>query len=79
MQQEDLYDYRTHFRTTCERSTDKEGKPIDFFKAVWFNFGKGENIVDGQLEHSQDAWIHHSYDCSTEPQYVSYFRTITFI
>ena len=46
-------------------------------KAVWFNFGRGEKVVDGQLveiEHRQDAWIRHSYDCTEEPQYVSYFK-----
>lgn len=31
------------------RSKDTDNKPLDFAHATWFNFGKGEKLVDGKL------------------------------
>ena len=71
MEQENFQNYREHLRklyTECNKETDNH--PLDFANAVWFNFGRGEKVVDGKLailEHSSDVWIRHTYDVGETP------------
>ena len=50
---------------------------INFLDAVWFNFGRGEKIVNGKLtdvNHIDEVWVRHTYDSNEKPQTVSYFK-----
>lgn len=40
--------YRDHLRKFyTEGNKDLNNQPLDFLHAVWYNFGKGEKMVDG--------------------------------
>ena len=76
MEQENFQNYREHLhKLYTERNKDADNHPLDFVNAVWFNFGRGEKVVDGKLvilEHSSDVWIRHTYDVGETPQCVSF-------
>ena len=60
-----------------KRDKDKNGNPLEFSKAVWFNFGIGEEVVDGSLvqaEHPQEVWVRFTYSPSETPRKVSFFK-----
>ena len=60
-----------------ERSKDWDNQPLDFVGAVWFNFGKGERLVDGKLvvfEHPHEVWVRHTYDVNEKPKRVSFIK-----
>lgn len=60
-----------------ERSKDLDNQPLDFGGAVWFNFGKGERLVDGKLvvfEHPHEVWVRHTYDVNEKPKRVSFIK-----
>ena len=78
MPQSSFRDYRKHLRKQyTERTQDLDNKPLKFSNAVWFNFGRGEKLVDGKLivlEHPNEVWVRHTYDANEAPQHVSYFK-----
>ena len=57
-----------------ERNKDINGLNIEFSKVVWFNFGIGEELVEGNVlqkkKHPLETWLRYSYD----PQKVSYLK-----
>lgn len=78
MQQENFRDYRKQLKQMyTKRDKDKNGTPLEFSKAVWFNFGVGEEVVDGslvQIEHPQEVWVRFTYSQSEIPRKVSFFK-----
>ena len=66
MEQSSFRNYRQHLRKIyTERSQDIEKKPLDFSGCLWFNFGKGEKMVEGQpvsFEHPSEVWVRHTHD-----------------
>ena len=78
MKQSDFRDYQNHLgKTYTERNEDMDKQRLNFCSAVWFNFGKGEKYLDGdlvQLEHPQEVWVRHTYDVKENPQTVSYVK-----
>ena len=59
MQQDCFRNHRDHLRQMCtERNKADDGGPLEFSKVVWFNFGKGEEFVNGERlewEHPNDV------------------------
>ena len=78
IQQSSFRDYRQHLRKMyTERSQDVVNKPLDFSRCSWFNFGKGEKVLDGKLvsiDHPREVWVRHMYDVRESPQRVVYFK-----
>ena len=74
MKQASFRNFRQHFRQVyTERNQDEMNKPLDFQKIVWFNFGRGEKLVNGQLveiDHPKVVWVRKTYE---EPRIVSFF------
>lgn len=71
-------DYRQHLRKIyTERSQDLDKQPLDFSCNVWFNFGKGEKILEGRVvmvDHPKEVWVRHMYSITETPKRVSYFK-----
>ena len=60
-----------------EHTKDVDGNPLEFSKVVWFNFGIGEEVVNGvihQQEHPQEVWVRYTYDVSETPCRVSFYK-----
>ena len=61
MQQGCFHNHRDHLRHLyTERNKAEDGKPLEFSKVVWFNFGIGEECVNGVLEkreHPKEVWV----------------------
>ena len=78
MKQEYFQDYRAHLRKRyTERNKDLYNQPLDFVRAVWFNFVRGEKMVDGKLvsiEHPTEVWVRHTYNVEEMPQCVSLLK-----
>ena len=78
MKQAFFRDYRQHFRQMyTERSKDDKNEPLDFSKVVWFNFGKGEKLVNGKLvevDHPKNVWIRYTYKVEEDPRFVSFYK-----
>lgn len=78
MQQENFHDHRSHLHSLyTERNKDANGVPLEFTKVVWFNFGIGEESVDGTLEmkeHFNEVWVRYTYDVSEIPRKVSFYK-----
>ncbi len=78
MDQSGFYDFWSYLHNMyAERKTDiDECEIIEFSKALWFNFGVGEELTaEGTLqekEHPQEVWIRYSHDPLEKPQKVSY-------
>ena len=76
MKQEYFRDYRAHLRKRyTERNKDLNYQPLDFVRAVWFNFGRSEKVVDGKLvsiEHP--VWVRHTYNVEEMPRCVSFLK-----
>lgn len=76
MEQADFRDYRSHLgRTYTERNEDTQKQPLKFSSAVWFNFGEGDQYIDGKIvhvSHPHEVWV--SYDVKAEPQKVMYVK-----
>jgi hypothetical protein len=78
MQQGCFHNHRDHLRhlyTECNKAED--GKPLEFSKVVWFNFGIGEECVNGVLEkreHPKEVWVRYTYDVYETPRRVSFFK-----
>ena len=50
MKQAYFYDYRKQLRKIyTERNKDEDKHNLDFQNIVWFNFGKGEKEIDGEI------------------------------
>ena len=51
MQQENFHDNHSHLRNLYkERNKDANGRPLEFSRVLWFNFGVGEKMMNGTLE-----------------------------
>lgn len=76
MDQDQFFDYWSFLQNMyVERKIDNEGNPIEFTKVMWFNFGIGDEIVNGQLQetsHPLQVWIRYSHNISEKPQKVEY-------
>ena len=61
MEQDKFRNYRDHLKKLyVARNKDMDGIPLDFEHATWFNFGRGEKLVDGKLvvlEHPNKVWV----------------------
>ena len=61
MKQDFFRDFRQHLKQMyTERNKDDKNEALDFKKIVWFNFGKGEKEIDGQLvviDHPDNVWV----------------------
>ena len=78
MKQGFFRDFRRDFRKMyTERNKDDKNEALDFQKIVWFNFGKGEEEVDGRLvvfDHPEDVWVRYTYNVKEKPRCVSYYK-----
>ena len=78
MQQELFCNHQIQLRQLyTERTKDVDGKPLEFSKVVWSNFGFGEEVVNGviqQREHPQEVWVRYTYDVSEMPRRVSFHK-----
>lgn len=78
MQQEWFQNHWTHLRQLyTERNKDIDGRPLEFSKIVWFNFGVGEVSICGAVEermHPQEVWARYSYDLCETPRRVSFYK-----
>ena len=79
MEQKFFCDIRQHLRKIyTERNKDVNNQALDFQRIVWFNFGKGEKEVDGELalfDHPEDVWVRYcTYNLRETPQCVSYCK-----
>ena len=78
MEQDKFRKYRDHLKKlNVARNKDMDGIPLDFAHATWFNFGRGEKLVDGKLvvlEHPNEVWVRHTYDVLETPQSVSFMK-----
>ena len=64
-----------------ERKTDIHGVPLHFSKVVWFNFGMGELVHNGQVvqeRHSSEVWVRYSYDIAETPRRVNFYKKSNF-
>ena len=62
---------------STERSQDVENKSLDFSGALWFNFGMGERVANGErvsFGHPTEVWFDIPYDVKELPQRVVYFK-----
>ena len=82
MHQDCFGNHRDHLRHMyTERNKDVEGKPLEFSKVLWFNFGVGEMLVNGAVErrqHPQEVWARYTYDLSETPRRVSFYKKSNF-
>lgn len=56
----------------------EDGKLLEFSKVVWFNFGIGEELVDGdtiEREHPYTVQVWYTYNPSETPRKVSYKKS----
>ena len=78
MQQEYFREHQKHLHQLyTERNTDIDGRPLEFSKVVWFNFGVGEEPVNGAIEkreHPQQVWVRYTYNPSETPRKVSFYK-----
>ena len=78
MKQENFHDHRSYLRNIyTERNKDEERAPLQFSKAVWFNFGIGEELVGGVLqkkEHKNEVWLRYTHDITEVPRKVSFYK-----
>lgn len=76
MDQNNFRNYHEHLKKLyVTRNKDKDNQPLDFAHATWFNFGRGEKLVDGKivmLEHPEEVWVRHTYNVEETPQCVSF-------
>ena len=65
------HNFRQHLRQMyTEKNKDEMNETLDFQKIVWFNFGKGEKLVEGQLVEIDDpkvVWVRKTYNVKEEP------------
>ena len=83
MGQKNFFDY-WHFLQNMhtERNTDAEGNHVEFNKVLWFNFGVGEELINGQLcqtEHPLEVWVRYSHNISEKPQRILYQKNHAFV
>ena len=78
MKQEYFRNHRDHLRQMyTERSKAEDGKPLEFSKVMWFNFGIGEECVDGvkkRVEHPKVVWVRYTHDVYETPRVVSFYK-----
>ena len=78
MQQEYFRDNRKHLcQMYAKHDKDRDGRPLQFSKVVWFNFGVGEEHENGAIvkrEHPQEVWVRNTYDLSETPRKVFYYK-----
>ena len=78
MKQDCFRNHRDHLRQLyTERNKADDGRPLEFSKVMWFNFGTGEEIVAGdrvEQEHPNEVWVRYTYDPSETPRKVSFYK-----
>ena len=78
MHQEHFRNYWNHLHHMyVERNKDVNGHNIEFNKVAWFNFGIGEELINGNLqqkEHPLEVWIRYSHDLTETPKKVSFLK-----
>ena len=78
MKQSFFCDFRQHLgKIYTERSKDEDKKSLDFQRVVWFNFGKGEKLINNELvmvDHPRKVWVRYTYDVRETPRVVYYFK-----
>ena len=78
MKQEFFCDYWSHLRLLYTEHKDVHGKPVDFSKAIWFNFGEGDELLPlkglVKKKHPDEVWVRYSYDPHEMPQKVCYMK-----
>ena len=76
MSQDYFFDYWEFLKNMyIERNVDIEGNQIQFSKILWFNFGVGEELIDGQIhqtQHPLEVWVRYSHNISEKPQKILY-------
>ena len=72
MEQRNFRNYWSYFHNMyAERKRDVDGFNVEFSRAVWFNFGIGEEVVDGRLqekEHVLEVWVRYTHDITEKPK-----------
>ena len=78
MKQAFFCDYRKQLRKMyTERNKDEDKQNLDFQNIVWFNFGKGEKEINGELvqvDHPKEVWVRCTYDVKEQPRRVCYYK-----
>ncbi len=78
MKQGSFRNYRQHLRKLyTERNKDEDKQPLDFLNIVWFNFGRGEKVVNEKLvliDHPKVVWVRRTYNVHEVPRLVSYYK-----
>ena len=71
MEQRAFRNYRQHLgKLYIERNKESKMKPLDFSNILWFNFGKGERMLNGKLttfNHPDEVWVRYTYDMNEDP------------
>ena len=49
-------------------------KPLDFSRIVWFNFGKGERVQEGNVTMIDHPNAKYTYSVTEAPKRVSYYN-----
>lgn len=66
MQQENFHDHHSYLHNLyTEQNKDASGRPLEFSKVLWFNFGVGEELVNGTLEMKEyfdEVWVRYTHD-----------------
>ena len=79
MKQEYFGNHRNHLHQMyTERNKTDDGRPLEFSKVLWFNFGIGEQLVNGAIErteHPKEVWVRYTYDLSETPRKVTYKKS----
>ena len=75
MEQSGFYDYWAYLHNMyAERKTDIDECEVEFSKAMWFNFGVGEELTAAGIlqekNHPQEVWIRYTHDPFEKPQKV---------
>lgn len=78
MQQSFFRNFHQHLnKMFTERNKDEDKQTLDFKNVVWFNFGKGERLVNGKLEvidHPKEVWVRYTYNVREQPRCVSFYK-----
>ena len=82
IQQDFFRNHRDHLRQIfTERNKADDGNALEFSKVVWFNFGIGEECVNGvmkKIEHPKVVWVRYTHDLYETPHKVSFYKKSNF-
>lgn len=82
MEQKYFHNYKEKLgQLYTTRDKDIDGKPLEFSKVVWFNFGVGEERVESmgsrslvRKERAYEVWVRSTYDPYETPRKVSFYK-----